>query len=83
MKIIRQDWRETSIPFVWSRGWSAMMDTAPTVEFISGRNWAVSLWKPCDHEWVKTELHGDQRLSFDARYVSVCANCKRVRRLLE
>lgn len=80
MRIVKTEWRKTFVPFLWEQSWAAMFDTAPEVAFIGGENYRLSIGKPCDHDWQVRELHGDQRLSFDARYIEVCSVCGRFKK---
>lgn len=82
MRTEKMEWTKTFIPFVWEQVWHAYLSTAPDVNFMTGLNYKVSFRKPCDHDWVKTEIHGDQRLSYDARYLAVCSKCRRRRKYL-
>lgn len=82
MKIEKSEWRKSWVPFLWRQNWAAFYDTAPEVAFISGENTRLSIGKPCDHDWKVVELHGDQRLVCDARYIDVCSTCKRSRKSL-
>lgn len=80
MRIVKADWQKTFMPFVWRQPWAGMFDTAPEVAFINGDNYRLSIRKPCDHDFEVLELHGDQRLDFNARYIDVCSKCRRMRK---
>jgi hypothetical protein len=48
MQTVRSSWKRTWAPFLWVRRCSAMLTTAPTIEFLGWWEWRASIMTPTD-----------------------------------
>lgn len=69
-----EDWRRVWWFPCMERRWVGLfLDTAPNVPVDINSFWYEWRFiKSHHHEWVKTEIYGDQRLHWDSRYLDVC-----------